>query len=102
MVETSQPLYQNRHRGNEEWDLRLIVEEARKLDGLGNGVVLVRTKERDDSGHGHKSWMLMGNRKQDDSLEGLAHGRLVGIRRPVWDVSVGEELWGVAVEWSAI
>lgn len=102
VIETSQPLYQSRHRSEREWDLKLLVEEAKKLERLGNGAVLIRAREIAFSGNESKAWILMGNRKQDEGDEGLAKGSLVGLRRPVWSVCIGDEDWGVAVEWGVL
>jgi hypothetical protein len=102
VVEASQPLYRNRHRRQEEWDFRFRVEDARKLEDLGNGVQLVRTNGGGVSGGREKSWVLMGQGKRCENDEVLARGIAVGVRRPIWDVRFGEEDWSVAVEWSVV
>lgn len=102
VVEASQPLYQNRHRREEEWDCRFRVENVRIFDGLGNGVQLVRTNGGGVSGGRGKSWVLMGQGKRCERDENLARGTPVGVRRPIWEVRVEEEDWSVAVEWSVI
>lgn len=102
MVEASQPLYQNRHRREEEWDCEVRVEGARTLEGLGSGAQLVSTNEGGGAGERGKSWVLMGQGKKCERDEALARGTVVGVRRPIWDVRIGEVDWSVAVEWSVI
>jgi len=102
VVEASQPLYQNRHRREDEWDCKFRVEAVRKLEGLGNGVQLVRTNEGGGTGERGKSWVLMGQGKRCENDEVLARGIAVGVRRPIWDVRFGEEDLSVAVEWSVV
>jgi len=102
VVEASQPLYQNRHRREGEWDLKLRVEDTRTLEGLGNGVLLVRTNETGGTGERGKNWLLIGQGKRCENDERLASGTAVGVRRPIWDVRVEEEDWSVAVEWSVV
>ncbi len=102
VVETSQPLYQNRHRREEEWDCKFRAVDAVKLEGLGNGVQLVRTNEGGGAGAREKSWVLMGQGKKCEKDKTLARGTAVGVRRPIWDVRIGEEDSKVAVEWSVV
>ncbi|MCJ1387996.1 hypothetical protein MMC18_000840 [Xylographa bjoerkii] len=72
-----------------EWAARMKVQEVRH----GEGMVLVR-----GSGTGER-WMLIGGHR---SGEGLRRGGLLGVKRPVWEVKAGGEVWGVGVEWSLL
>ncbi|MCJ1382095.1 hypothetical protein MMC17_005207 [Xylographa soralifera] len=74
--------------GAAEWVARVEVREVRQ----GEGVVLVR------SGTGER-WMLMGGQRTG---EGLRKGGVVGVKRPVWEVEIEGETWGVGVEWSLL
>lgn len=107
VVEASQPLWQNRHRGEEEWDLTLQVGDVRRLEGLGNGVMLARTSDGGGgggggAGNGEKGWLLMGQGKGREQDEHLRRGMTVVVRRPTWEVRLGQEDWGVAVEWTVL
>lgn len=45
VVEASQPLWQNRHKGDEEWDFRFRIGDVTRLEGLGGGVMLIRSSD---------------------------------------------------------
>lgn len=34
--------------------------------------------------------------------ERMESGCVIGVRRPVWEVEVGEERWGVGAEWRVL
>ncbi|MCJ1319809.1 hypothetical protein MMC15_005145 [Xylographa vitiligo] len=70
------------------WAARVRVHEVRH----GEGMVLVR------SGAGER-WMLIGGHRVGERLR---RGEVVGVKRPVWEVEVGGETWGVGVEWSLL
>ena len=77
-----------REDGAAEWAARVRVQEVR----LGEGMVLVR------SAMGER-WMLIGGHRTG---EGLRRGGVVGVKRPVWEVEIDGETWGVGVEWSLL
>ncbi|MCJ1438119.1 hypothetical protein MMC27_007506 [Xylographa pallens] len=80
-----------RFEGGREGDdgaARVRVQEVR----LGEGMVLVR------SAMGER-WMLIGGHRNG---EGLRRGGVVGVKRPVWEVEVDGETWGVGVDWSLL
>lgn len=70
-----------------DWDLRFRVKDF----GGGGRVSLV---EEDGGGGEGKRWMLVG-----DCGGQVGRGVLVGVRRPVWEVVVEGEVWGVGVDW---
>lgn len=75
---------------DEEWDLRFRVKDV----GGGGRVSFV---EEDGGGGEGKRWMLVGD------YEGvLGRGLVVGVRRPVWEVVVEGEVWGVGVDWGVV
>lgn len=47
-------------------------------------------------GRGEEKWVLVGGRG------GVRVGGVVGVGRPVWEVEVGGEAWGVGVEWKVL
>lgn len=99
VVEASQPLYHKSHRTQDDWDLQLHVEEARRLDGLGSEVMLVRTREI-NAEQRLNSWALMGKPKGVEERQDLPRHGVINIRRPFWDVNAGVLSWGIAPEWS--
>ncbi|MCJ1398711.1 hypothetical protein MMC11_001912 [Xylographa trunciseda] len=73
-----------------EWAARVRVQEVRH----GEGMALLRgsvTGER---------WMLIGGDRSGGA--DLRRGGVVGVKRPLWEVEVGGEVWGVGVEWSVL
>ena len=70
------------------WAARVRVQEVR----YGEGMLLVRSEAA-------KRWMLVGGH---GAAEGLRGGEVLGVRRPVWEVEVRGETWGVGVEWSVL
>lgn len=98
VVEASQPLYHSRHQSGEDWDFQFRVEEAKELQVWDDAGSLVQA-QTSDGAKGGKKWMLVG--KRDGERPRI--GDMVGIRKPVWDVDIGEEGnregWSVAVEW---
>ncbi|MCJ1287852.1 hypothetical protein MMC26_007204 [Xylographa opegraphella] len=74
--------------GEAELAARVRVQEVRH----GQGMVLVR------SGKGER-WMLIGGHRTG---AGLREGEVVGVKRPVWEVEVDGETWGVGVEWALL
>ncbi|KAL8774593.1 MAG: hypothetical protein Q9209_000966 [Squamulea sp. 1 TL-2023] len=75
-----------------EWDMRFRVGEVRG----GERVTLVEEMEPSKEREERKRWMLVGNNGQ------VSRGVMVGIRRPVWDVDVQGETWGVGVDWGLL
>lgn len=68
-----------------EWAARVEVVEV----GGGEGMLLVRGAEAGER------WMLLGGGS-------VAKGKVVGVKRPVWEVEVQGEVWGVGVEWRVL
>ncbi|KAI4120680.1 MAG: hypothetical protein LQ341_007515 [Variospora aurantia] len=103
VVEASQPLWQNRHKGDEEWDFRFQIGDVTRLEGLGGGVMLIRSSDGGAAGEREKGWVLMaqgkGREKDDDLSRGMG-GRCK--TAPTWEIRLGEEEWGVAVEWTVL
>lgn len=94
VLEASQTSYtQARSRSAEgagAWDLNIIVEEFRESDRM----LLVREKVTG------KGWVLTGS--GTGRGEGLRNGCVIVVRRPVWEVKVEGEGWGVGVEWKVL
>ena len=72
-----------------EWDFRFRVKDV----GGGRGRVSL-VEEEGGRGEG-KRWMLVGDGE-------VGTGVVVGVRRPVWEVVVEGEVWGVGVDWGVV
>ena len=71
------------------------------MQGWNDSDSLVRAQTSEGIGNG-KKWVLIGK----GNGENPRFGDMVGIRKPVWDVDIGEdgdtEGWSVAVEWKIL
>ena len=76
--------------GDGEWDLRFRVKDV----GAGGRVLLVQEEGGRGEGEGRR-WMLVGDGE-------VGTGVVVGVRRPVWEVVVQGEVWGVGVDWGVV
>lgn len=98
-VESTLPSHTRSHiPGEGEYAAKVTVEAC----GAGGGMVLVRGAEvgggrgMEGGGGGEERWVLVGGRG------GVREGGVVGVGRPVWEVEVGGEAWGVGVEWKVL
>ncbi|KAL8801264.1 MAG: hypothetical protein Q9182_004571 [Xanthomendoza sp. 2 TL-2023] len=75
-----------------DWDLRIRAGEVK----AGERVTLVH-----EAGEG-KRWILAGPGQTQSRGQVAKAGMVVGVRRPVWDVHVRGEKWGVGVDWGVL
>ena len=82
--------------------VRVRIEDVRGGKG-GCGTVL---GSREGGGGGGEVKMLLSERGPGEGLkraEDVERGRIVGVRRPVWEVELdGGERWGVGAGWSVV
>ena len=57
-------------------------------------------REQEQAGEGGRGkWILVASKKADVLVR---EGDRLGVKRPTWDVQLGEEKWSVGVEWKIL
>lgn len=77
-------------------------EEDDDEEMLDSGVEeeMRRGQERRQAGEGGTAkWILVASKRADVLVR---KGDKLGVKRPTWDVQLGEEKWNVGVEWKVL